>query len=72
MGYILESLRKKYEGEIAVARANVQVYIDNPAGIGEHSNVVQAVDEQIALIAEAQDKLNIIERWDSGKQRLID
>ena len=72
MGYILESLKKKYEGEIAVAKANVQVYIDNPAGIGEHSNVVQAVDEQIALIAEAQDKLNIIERWDSGKQRLID
>ena len=72
MGYILESLKKKYEGEIAVAKANVQVYIDNPAGIGEHSNVVQAVDEQIALIADAQDKLNIIERWDSGKQRLID
>ena len=72
MGYILESLKKKYEGEIAVAKANVQVYIDNPAGIGEHSNIVQAVDEQIALIAEAEDKLNIIERWDSGKQRLID
>ena len=72
MGYILEALRKKYEGEIAVAKANVQVYINNAAGIGEHSNIVQAVDEQIALIAEAQDKLNIIERWDSGKQSLID
>ena len=33
---ILEALRKKYESDIASARANIQVYIDNPAGIGEH------------------------------------
>jgi hypothetical protein len=72
MDYILEALKKKYEGDIAVAGANVAVYTHNAAGIGEHSNIVQAVDEQIALIADAQDKLNIIERWDSGKQRLID
>ena len=72
MGYILESLKKKYEGEIAVAKANVQVYIDNPAGIGEHSNVVQAVDEQMELIADAQDKLNVLDQWDNGTQRFID
>ena len=72
MGYILESLKKKYEGEIAVAKANVQVYIDNPAGIGEHSNVVQAVDEQISIIAEAEDRLQVLEKWDSEKERFID
>ena len=72
MGYILEALQKKYEGEIAVAKANVQVYVDNAAGIGEHSNIVQAVDEQIALIAEAEDKLHILEKWDVGQKRFID
>jgi|TARA_R110001592_G_scaffold273415_1_gene540317 hypothetical protein len=72
MGYILESLKKKYEGEIAVAKANVQVYIDNPAGIGEHSNVVQAVDEQISIIAEAEDRLQVLEKWDNTTQRFLD
>tara|TARA_B100000780_G_C20663006_1_gene263944 strand:+ start:159 stop:377 length:219 start_codon:yes stop_codon:yes gene_type:complete len=72
MGYILEALQKKYEGEIAVAKANVQVYVDNAAGIGEHSNIVQAVDEQISLIAEAQDKLNVLDQWDGQKQRFLD
>ena len=72
MGYILEALQKKYEGEIAVAKANVQVYVDNAAGIGEHSNIVQAVDEQISLIAEAQDKLNVLNQWDTHKQRFLD
>ena len=72
MDYILEALKKKYEGDIAVARANVQVYTTNAAGIGEHSNIVQAVDEQICLIAEAQDKLNVLEQWDNNTQRLLD
>jgi|TARA_B110000902_G_scaffold106794_1_gene126196 hypothetical protein len=72
MEYILEALKKKYEGDIAVARANVQVYTTNAAGIGEHSNIVQAVDEQICLIAEAQDKLNVLNQWDSQIQRFID
>jgi|TARA_R110000851_G_scaffold130712_1_gene264434 hypothetical protein len=72
MSFILEALRKKYEGDIAVARANVQVYINNAAGIGEHPDVVQAVDEQMELIADAQDKLNVLDQWDNGTQRFID
>ena len=72
MVLILEALRKKYEGDIAVARANVQVYINNAAGIGEHPDVVQAVDEQMELIADAQDKLNVLDQWDNGTQRFID
>ncbi|MAJ66450.1 MAG: hypothetical protein CMI76_04115 [Candidatus Pelagibacter sp.] len=69
---MLEALRKKYEGDIAVARANVQVYINNASGIGEHPDVVQAVDEQMELIADAQDKLNVLDQWDNGTQRFID
>ena len=58
---ILEALRKKYESDIASARANIQVYIDNPACIGEHPDLVSAVDEQVTLLAEAEDKLSTLE-----------
>ena len=58
---ILEALRKKYESDIASARANIQVYIDNPAGIGAHPDLVSAVDEQVTLLAEAEDKLSTLE-----------
>ena len=58
---ILEALRKKYESDIAAARANIQGYIDNPAGIGEHPDLVSAVDEQVTLLAEAEDKLSTLE-----------
>ena len=58
---IINALRKKYEADIAAAQANIQVYIDNPTGIGEHPDLVSAVDEQIQVMAEAADKLGIID-----------
>jgi len=57
---LLEALETLYRGNIAAAKANVRVYLENPAGIGEHPDVVQAIDTQIAIIAENQEKLEIL------------
>ena len=52
-----EALILKYEGEIAEAKANIQVYMTNPVGIGEHPDVVQAIDSQIEKLSNADEKL---------------
>ena len=57
---MLEALEQQYRGNIASARANVRVYLENPAGIGEHPDVVQALDTQIAIIADNQEKLDTL------------
>ena len=58
----MKALEKKLEGEIEVAQANILVYTRNPAGIGEHPDVVQAVESQIEIIAHAEDKINAIRK----------
>ena len=60
MNFMLEALIKKLEGEIEIAKANILVYTRNPSGIGEHPEVVEAIESQISKIAEAQDKINTI------------
>ena len=55
---MIGALRKMYEAEIAHAKANVDVYLKHPVGIGEHPDLVAAVDEQVSKMAEAQDKMN--------------
>lgn len=60
---LLEALEQKLKGEIAVARANIDVYIQHSVGIGEHPDVVQAVESQIEKIAEADDKIEIIRKY---------
>ena len=57
---LLMALELKYEGDIAVGKANIEVYLDNAAGIGEHTNIIDAVDSQAELVAEASEKLEIV------------
>jgi len=52
-----EALIIKYEGEIAEANANIQVYLANPVGIGEHPDIIAAIDTQIEKLAHAEEKL---------------
>ena len=52
-----EALIIKYEGEIAQANANIQVYLTNSVGIGEHPDIIAAIDEQVEKMAHAEEKL---------------
>ena len=60
MSYLLEALIKKLEGDIEVHKANVMVYIKNPAGIGEHSDIVESIEKEVDMIAAAEDKIEAI------------
>ncbi len=57
---LIEALENQYRGNIAAARANVRVYLENPSGIGEHPDVVAAIDSQIEIIASNQEKLDVL------------
>ena len=36
---LIKALLAHAQGDIAKHKANVEIYLNNPAGIGEHSNV---------------------------------
>ena len=57
---LLLALELKYEGDIAIGKANIDVYMGNAAGIGEHPDIVNAVDSQIDNVAEASEKLDVV------------
>ena len=63
---MITALRKMYEAEIAHAQANIDVYLNSPVGIGEHPDLVSAVDEQIDKMAHAEDKLEILKKYYKG------
>tara|TARA_B100000029_G_scaffold134979_1_gene129369 strand:- start:867 stop:1061 length:195 start_codon:yes stop_codon:yes gene_type:complete len=58
---ILNALKSKYMGIIAEAEANIEVYLENPVGIGEHPDIIAAIDIQMTILAEAEDKLHALE-----------
>ena len=62
MSYLLKALIAKLTGEVEVAKANVQVYITNSVGIGEHAGIVEAIETEIEKIANAEEKIETIQK----------
>jgi len=63
MNHLLEALIKKLEGEIAVALANIRVYERASAGIGEHPEIVEAIETQLEKVANAEEKIATIIKY---------
>ena len=63
---IILAAKKQAEGELEVHKANIQVYQTMPAGIGEHSDVTEAVIEELNKMSAAQDRIEMIEKYFSG------
>jgi len=60
---LIKALLAHAQGDIAKHRANVEVYLTSPVGIGEHSNVVEAIEQEINMIAKYQDQIDVINKY---------
>ena len=63
---IIKALLAHAQGDIAKHRANVEVYLTNPVGIGEHSNVMEAIEEELNMIAKYQDQIDVVQKYFKG------
>ncbi len=59
---VLKGLIVNAQGEIAKAKANVEVYLDNPAGIGEHPDVLAAIQTELDKICTNEERLDILNK----------
>ena len=61
--HLIKALLAHAQGDIAKHRANVEVYLQSPVGIGEHSNIVEAIEEELNMIAKYQDQIDVINKY---------
>jgi len=57
---IIDALLADAQGNIAKAKANIEVYLENPVGIGEHPDVLGAIQEQLDIIAHEEERIEVI------------
>ena len=60
---IISALLAHAQGDIQKHKMNVEVYLKSPVGIGEHSNVMEAIEEEINMIAKYQDQIDVINKY---------
>ena len=68
---LIKALIAHAQGDIQKHVANVEVYLTNPVGIGEHSNIVEAIEEELNMIAKYQDQIDVLNKYFKGKPELI-
>jgi hypothetical protein len=42
---------------------NVEVYLKNSAGVGEHPDIIEAIEKELKIIAEYDDQLSVINKY---------
>lgn len=59
---LFDALKSKYESEILQAKATLLVYFNNPVAIGEHPQHLEEMDKLLSDIADANDKLEMLNK----------
>tara|TARA_Y200000002_G_scaffold314919_1_gene272878 strand:+ start:462 stop:677 length:216 start_codon:yes stop_codon:yes gene_type:complete len=59
---MVSALLAHAQGDIQKHKMNVEVYLTNPVGIGEHSNVMEAIEEELNMIAKYEDQITVIKK----------
>lgn len=63
---MLDALKAEAEGNIQKAKMNVEVYLHNPVGIGEHPDILGSIQDQLDVIAEQEERIAVLEKHFNG------
>ena len=60
---MIEAIKDHAKGHIKKHTMNVEIYLKNVAGVGEHPDVLEAVEKELKIIAEYDDQLEVIKKY---------
>jgi hypothetical protein len=60
---MLAATRAHAQAHIEKHRMNVEVYLTNPVGVGEHSDIMDAIEKEIEEMAKYNDHLEILDKY---------
>tara|TARA_B100001113_G_C20668982_1_gene431294 strand:+ start:121 stop:327 length:207 start_codon:yes stop_codon:yes gene_type:complete len=60
---MVSAARKHAEAELELHRANIDVYMRQVVGIGEHSDIIETIQKELDKMAQAQDRLEMLDRY---------
>lgn len=64
---MIEAIKDHAKGHIKKHTMNVEIYLKNAVGVGEHPDVLEAVEKELKVIAEYHDQLEVIEKYFTKK-----
>ena len=60
---LAKAARMHAEGELERAKTNIMVYMNQSVGIGEHADIVEAIQQELDTMAAASDRIEMIHKY---------
>ena len=57
---LVQALKSKYDADYQMHKANLDIYLNNPVGIGEHPQHFEEMDKLVEAMTSARDKLEVL------------
>ena len=57
---LVQALKTKYDADYKMHKANLDIYLNNPVGIGEHPQHFEEMDKLVESMTAARDKLEVL------------
>ena len=60
---LVKAAKMHAEGELERAKTNIMVYMNHSVGIGEHSDIVEAIQEELDKMAASEDRIDMLHKY---------
>ena len=60
---MINALKSHAVAHIEKHRMNVEIYLNNPVGVGEHSDIMDTIEKELNHMAEYHDQLEILNTY---------
>lgn len=60
---IIQASRLHFQSHIEKHKVNVEIMLNNPMAIHDHTDLMSAIEKEIQLISEYEDKLAVLEKY---------
>ena len=60
---MIQAIEEHAKGHIRKHQMNVEVYLKNATGVGEHPDILEAIEKELKIIAEYEDQLEVLNRY---------
>ena len=71
MSNLVDALISKYKGEVQVAQANIDGFLNQPVGVADHPDMAGTLDDLVKKLNSAEEQLSALKKVKSDQEQFL-
>lgn len=60
---LIQAVRAHASGHVQKHKANIEVFLSNAVGVGEHTDIIDSIEKELDEIARYNDQIEMIDKY---------